>query len=275
MAKIVLTGILVGMLLCLFPLLKAEETEKPLTNGDVANMAKAGLPESTIILAIQRASQRESTDFDTSPSALIELKSQGATEKILNAVLWAQPLGAAPDSRSTEIGGAPGLPNQPGAYYRSSSGWVALPSFLVWPPLTASWKFSVRFGRNDYTIALPGLHARLQIGERRPMFYLREPQSDTPGQLFELATRKDHRELRLASSDIFATEVGYQQRDLQEIEFGALAADVFTVRPKTDLSAGEYLYCTAVTGGHRLLLCYDFGITSETPATQSKPEEHR
>jgi len=273
MAKIILAGILVGMLLCADSLLKAEETEKPLTDSDVANMVKAGLPESTIILVIQVASQRESTNFDTSPSALIELKGQGATEKILNALLWAQPLGAAPESRSAEIGAAPGLPNQPGVYYHSSSGWIAVPSFLLWPPLMAPG--NIAFGRKDYRIALPGLHAQLQIGESRPAFYLRESQSGAAGQLLQLATRKDHRELRLTSSDVFTSEIGFQQSDLRDVEFRALAANVFTVRPKSDLGVGEYLFCTPVPGGHRLSLCYEFGVSSQTQPEQSKPEEHQ
>ncbi len=244
MAKIVLTGIIAGVLLCTAARLKAEETEKPLTNADVANMLKAGLPETTIILAIQMASQRESTNFDTSPGALIELKKQGAAESILNAVLWAQPLGAAPQPKSTEISAAPGLPTQPGVYYRGSSGWIALASFLLWPPLMAPWNAAAGFARKDYSIALPGLHARLQISEPRPTLYLREPQSSAAGQLLQLATRKDHRELRLTSGDVFTTEIGYRPSDLQDVEFEALAPNVFTVRPKSDLGTGEYLFCT-------------------------------
>jgi hypothetical protein len=266
MAKMVLTGIMAGLLLCTAAPLKAEETEKPLTNLDVANMVKAGLPESTIILTIQMASQREATNFDTSPGALIELKRQGATEKILNTVLWAQPLGAAPEPRSSEIDAAPGLPTQPGVYYRSSSGWAALPSFLLWPPLMAPWSAAVGFARKDYSIALPGLHAQLQIAEPRPVFYLREPQSGAAGQLLQLATKKkDHRELWLSPGDVFTTQIGYRPSALQDVEFEELVPNVFTVRTKFALGTGEYLFCTPVPGGHRLLLCYEFGINLETP----------
>jgi hypothetical protein len=265
MAKIVATGIIAGMLLCSAPLLRAEEPEKPLNNADVANMTKAGLPETTIILAIQLASQRESTNFDTSAGALIELKRQGATEKILNAVLWAQPLGSVPEPKSRELSAAPGLPAQPGVYYRSSSGWIAAPSFLLWPPLMAPWDVAIGFARKDYSITLPGLYAQLQVAEPKPVFYLRESQSGAAGQLLQLATRKDHRELRLTAGDIFTTEVGYRPSDLQDVEFEALAPNVFTVRPKSALGTGEYLFCTPVPGGHRLSLCSEFGINLETP----------
>ena len=46
---------------------------KPLTNADIVSMVKAGMAESTIVLAIQHSS----TVFDTSPQALISLQSQG------------------------------------------------------------------------------------------------------------------------------------------------------------------------------------------------------
>jgi hypothetical protein len=59
---------------------------KPLTNSDIVAMLKAGLPESTIVLAIQNSP----SDFDKSPQALIALKSAGGTQKIMDAMLAPQ-----------------------------------------------------------------------------------------------------------------------------------------------------------------------------------------
>jgi hypothetical protein len=56
---------------------------KPLTNADVVSMVKAGLEESTIVLAIQHGA----TEFDTAPQALITLKNQGVPQKVLDAML--------------------------------------------------------------------------------------------------------------------------------------------------------------------------------------------
>jgi hypothetical protein len=53
------------------------------TNSDVISMTKAGIGEQTIILAIQRGADK----FDTSPQALIALKSAGVSDQVLNAVL--------------------------------------------------------------------------------------------------------------------------------------------------------------------------------------------
>jgi hypothetical protein len=56
---------------------------KPITNADVVGMVKAGLAESTVVLAIEQGA----TNFDTSPQALIALKNAGVSQKILGAML--------------------------------------------------------------------------------------------------------------------------------------------------------------------------------------------
>jgi hypothetical protein len=62
-----------------------KDQKKPLTNADVIGMVKAGLAESTIVLSIQHSS----TDFDTSPQALISLQRQGVPHMVLNAMITA------------------------------------------------------------------------------------------------------------------------------------------------------------------------------------------
>lgn len=59
--------------------------KKPMANADIINMVKAGLTENTIVLDIQLSP----TAFDTSPNALIELKSQGVSQGILDVMLTA------------------------------------------------------------------------------------------------------------------------------------------------------------------------------------------
>lgn len=58
---------------------------KPLVNADIVKMAKAGLGDQTIVLAIQS----KPSSFDTSPEELIRLKGQGVTQAVLNAMLTA------------------------------------------------------------------------------------------------------------------------------------------------------------------------------------------
>jgi len=70
---------------CTFLLAAQEAQNKPLTNADVIKMVKAGLDESTIVLAIKN----RSAQFDTSPDALIDLKTQGVSQNVIHAMLAA------------------------------------------------------------------------------------------------------------------------------------------------------------------------------------------
>jgi hypothetical protein len=56
---------------------------KPLTNADVIDMSRAGVPESTIILAIQKTPVK----FDVSAEGILALHGAGITEPVLNQML--------------------------------------------------------------------------------------------------------------------------------------------------------------------------------------------
>jgi hypothetical protein len=88
-----LTGAIIACVLLLSTLVLAQQDKRPLTNEDVVKMVKAGLPEDTIVLVIQKSPNR----FDTSPEALIALKESGATKRVLDAVVQSQ------DSPTREI----------------------------------------------------------------------------------------------------------------------------------------------------------------------------
>ena len=63
----------------------AQNNTKPLTNDDVVAMVKGGLPENTVINAINA----QDSNFDVSATALIKLKQQGVNSKIMDAMLAA------------------------------------------------------------------------------------------------------------------------------------------------------------------------------------------
>lgn len=54
---------------------------KPLTNADILAMVKAQLSDDVILNAVERA---ETTTFEVSPAALIELKNGGVSNRIIN-----------------------------------------------------------------------------------------------------------------------------------------------------------------------------------------------
>lgn len=63
----------------------AQTKAKPLTNGDVVAMVKEGLPEDVIISSMSA----QDTSFDVSAAALLALKKQGVSSKIMDAMLLA------------------------------------------------------------------------------------------------------------------------------------------------------------------------------------------
>ena len=62
------------------------QTQKPLTNTDIANMTKQCFDSGLIVKDIQSSN----TDFDTSPPALIDLKNAGVDKAVMEAMLSAQ-----------------------------------------------------------------------------------------------------------------------------------------------------------------------------------------
>ena len=77
----------------------SQKTGNTMTNVDVVELSKAGLDESTIILAIQRSE----TDFDTSTKALIELHRNGLSSKILEAMLRPKTESQTPNEQFSDI----------------------------------------------------------------------------------------------------------------------------------------------------------------------------
>jgi len=73
---------------------------KPLTNADVVEMSRAGVPESTIILAIQNTPAK----FDVSAEGILALHAAGITEPVLNQMLRA----ATPQKSGSSFGVATG-----------------------------------------------------------------------------------------------------------------------------------------------------------------------
>ena len=74
-----------------------------LDNKDILKMQKAGLSEDTIIAAMQK----ERGEFDTSTDAIIELKTAGVSEKIIQKMLATQPGASASVSAPSSADSAP------------------------------------------------------------------------------------------------------------------------------------------------------------------------
>jgi hypothetical protein len=236
----------------------AQTADKPLTNAEIGAMLASGLPESTILIKIQIAAYRGMVNLDASSAALIALQQSGASEQVLNAVMWAEPFGGALKRQMEEDRAAPGLPASSGVYYKAPSGWVVMPSSVVWPPFYSFTGLGFLRAR-EYNVPLGGSHAELQIAARQPVFYLRSPSSLT-WRIVRLTSREDQRLLRIASTGHPATTAEFDPSRTRPVQVTRVASEVFTVRPVAPLEAGEYLLCAPVPGGSNVNACYAFGI---------------
>ena len=238
--------------------LPAQNTDKPITNSDIESMLAAGLPESTIIIKIEMAVDRALVDLDASSTALAELKQKGATERELNAVLWAEPFGAAWKQRQEESRAVPDLPAEAGFYFKASSGWINIAPLMLWTPfLTApSWYH----GRRESSVVLGSARAELQIREPQPTFYVRQPASGDPWQIVRVGLRNDQRLLQVSSRGDFGQTVRTRPGQARDVSMTHVAGEIFTLRPTAALDDGEYILCTSVPGGPGLNVCYSFGI---------------
>jgi hypothetical protein len=145
-ARLLLLIFLLAFLLALpVPFSAQAPTDNALTNADIGRMVKAGIPESIIVREIQMSR----TEFGTSPAALIELKKQGASERVLGAVL---------DSRSGASG--PGQEPLPLSHLSAQSAAAAahhLPSFDAKVKLDSKAQAKISVSQNHIKVEKSGV----------------------------------------------------------------------------------------------------------------------
>jgi hypothetical protein len=241
----------------------AQVAEKPLNNTDVANMVRAGLPEGTVVLAIQRAIARGNTDFDHSLQGLVELKNAGATEPIINFVLTAPTI-----QRYEPSTIVPGLPVSHGLYFQSTAGWSALEPVVVFPDIGTRWKTNWKVlgswdrAREKRRYVVPGRQARAHVAGPRPALYLRGQRPGRGWAVVRLTPQADYRELIATIPDVFANRprMTFDSGAPVDLDPATAADDVVTLRPTADLPPGEYLVFKFVSGQPWLIEGYAFEV---------------
>jgi hypothetical protein len=109
-------------------IVSAQQPEgKALTNSDIVDMVKAGLPESTIVAAMRA----QPTNFDVTPQALIALNTAGIKPRIMDAMIAATQSQNAAKSRasssSRNTATVPASPNMPSAALIQGDSKQAIP----------------------------------------------------------------------------------------------------------------------------------------------------
>jgi len=256
-----------------------------ITNEDVIAMAKAGLGNDIIITSIRQAA---STDFDVSPSGLIQLKQAGVGEVILEAILrtesaaqLTQPPSQVDDSKQLDVNVALSLQQtstealtgeQAGIYFRASEGLIPVEPAVFSGQRTGGF-FSgltalVPRGRRA---ALRSPRAQLRVPTSTPELYFYFENAGAglsntgPGMftgfmngasspnefvLVKMEQKKNQREVDLGRDWIFGSRGGVNFDDVVDIIFERLQTGVYRVTPATPLEpGGEYAFFYAAGAG--------------------------
>lgn len=221
------------------------EATQPLTNNDVVQMVKAGLPESTILLSVQNSP----ANFSTAPADLIALKKAGVSQPVLDAIVSKASGAAAPMAAPAPMG--------PGAYGVNPAGVVAIDGDrrvdLYMVAMYGS-KAKMKMWSNEQVAMLPGLQAKIRLTSRSPSFEVPIPPNVDPVtmvRLMRLAQKGDSRQasLRVNSFDpMFRNKVaqvteGVVPTTLVPIQSASSMPGMkrFTLAPAAPLEPGEYV----------------------------------
>jgi hypothetical protein len=246
------------------------QEKKPLTNADVVSMVKAGLAESTVVLAIEK----NPCKFDTSPAALVELKNQGVPPTVIEAMLRTEEPTRAPSPQPSAAQGQAAESKTEGvellaegAYYKGPRGWVRLEQApMAGAGATKVGKMFVPGLTPQMVFTFRGAEAPVQIADPRPTIYVRQSpymanvagHSERDIIIVRFDKKKDHRELQTTSGgSMFTFKAGFSKEKTPEVVVNHVSETIFSVTPKSDLPPGEYLLTFGLFG----MGGFDFGVT--------------
>lgn len=207
-------------------------------------MAKAGLGDEVIIQQIKNKAQ----PFDLSTDQLIQLKSAGVSDRVIQVMLDpskpdAAPAAAvAPKQQASAQPTAPSLPIEVGVYAKRQETWVeVLPEVVNWKTGGVLKHIgSAGIVKGDVNGHIEGLNSRNSFPS--PIEFLivtQEGVAITEYQLLRLRPTVDSREFRTVTGGAMHTSGG-ATRDVVPFEGKKLAPRTFSAIFPANLGAGEY-----------------------------------
>jgi hypothetical protein len=214
-----------------------------LDNEAVMKMVKAGLAEDLIINMIQNQPGKYSLSADD----VIKLKSQGVTEKELNAMISKGSGSSAPEAPrgngpAVAVAGLDVPANiEIGAYYKKAGKWEEmLPEVVNWK--TGGVMKSIASAgvvKGDVNGHIPGANSRNSLTSPvEVVIYTPEGVAITEYQLLRLHEHGDSREFRTVTGGVMHVSGG-ATRDVVPFEGTKLASRTYKV-VLPNLGAGEY-----------------------------------
>jgi hypothetical protein len=212
-----------------------QDQQVPLTNDDVVKMVGAGLTESTIVQVIQKVPAK----FDTSPDALIKLKEQGVTAKIIEAMVATKTTPSSSTPTDTGV-------NSRGVFAQSGAEWKQIEEVSsIEVRNVGNISSAVTMGIKEVRIVcvFRGEKAELQLNNPRPVFQLAGlGASARDVYIVSMRLNPDRRDLEMGRSGLIKKlSYGFRKRDVRDVSVKRLGDDLLEVTPKEDLEPGEYI----------------------------------
>jgi len=220
--------------------------QDPLNNDAVIKLVKAGLSDELIVNAINS----KPGTFDTSTDGLIALKTGGASDKVVSAIVLKASGATAPAPQpaaaAAPVATGPVFPpgiDEVGVYYKDKTGaWTALMPEIVNFKSGGVLKSIATNGivKGDLNGHIEGPHAKTAV--TFPVVfavYVPEGTAITEYQLLRLRTNSKAREFRSVTGGVFHVKGG-ATRDALEFQSSKLAPRLYQVEIDSALGKGEY-----------------------------------
>ncbi len=222
-----------------------QDPQVPLTNDDVVKMFGAGLTESTIVQVIQKVP----ANFDTSPDALIKLKEQGVTAKIIEAMVASRMPNSSPNSSSnTSNSSTPTetVVNSRGVFAQNGGAWKRIEEVSsIEVRNVGNITSAVTMGIKETRIVcvFRGEKAELQLDNPRPVFQVAGLGASAKDvYIVAMRLNPDRRDLEMGRSGLIKKlSYGFRKRDVRDLNVKRLGDDLLEVTPKENLEPGEYI----------------------------------
>lgn len=265
--------------------------QEALNNDSVIKLLKAGLSDDLIISTINGSPGK----FDTSAEGIIALKSAGASDKLVLAIM-SKTAAASPAAKdhaplprpAAQDPNDPMAPHDPGIYLITVASDGSRKMVLV-PPANPRSKETNQYGSallmgiptvKEKTI-IPGTRAAVRTTEARPEFYMYFPPAGTMGLantisspsqfiLRMLESEKGYRETAiLQTSGYQSFHAPKHDKSAISFDFKAIRQYAFKVTPNVDLKAGEYVFIeeswtttanSTTRAAHISYRVFDFGV---------------
>jgi hypothetical protein len=209
--------------------------QQTLTNDSVLKLVKAGMGDEVIINTINTQPSNFSLDTDN----LIALKTGGASEKVIAAMLLKN-TGSAPALAASPTSPA-GPVNEIGVYYKKAGAWLDMEPEVVSFKTGGVLKSIATEGivKGDINGHIKGAQSKTQATTPVEMLiYVPEGIAATEYQLLRLHEQSNSREFRTVTGGVFHRSGG-ASRDAIEFEAKKIAPRTYLLT-LSNLKTGEY-----------------------------------